>query len=202
MEGRKPRRPSPAMAVAVVALIFAMAGTGIAASRYLITSASQIKPSVRQQLRSEAVAAAALAKKGAHAVVARVRSTESVVTTSKPTEITVPVSGATWTQGAEELQTYGASVTFMVPSIAECPTNETVGEARATIYLDGHLVLQPGAISHSEQTTQTVQTPSLSLLWEPGTTTTHTLVVKAHDNCTGAHHFTVNAVSIDVMGAR
>jgi hypothetical protein len=38
-------------AIALVALVFAMTGTGIAASHYLITSPSQIKPSVLAKLR-------------------------------------------------------------------------------------------------------------------------------------------------------
>ena len=42
---------SPATAIAVVALFFSLAGTGIAASHYFITSVAQIKPSVVAQLR-------------------------------------------------------------------------------------------------------------------------------------------------------
>ena len=41
---------SPATVISCVALFFSLAGTGIAASRYLITSASQIKPTVRAAL--------------------------------------------------------------------------------------------------------------------------------------------------------
>jgi hypothetical protein len=44
------RRPSPATAIALLALFFALGGTAIAARHYLITSASQIKPSVLRQL--------------------------------------------------------------------------------------------------------------------------------------------------------
>lgn len=46
------RKPSPALIVALVALFFAVGGSALAAGRYLISSASQIKPSVVQQLRS------------------------------------------------------------------------------------------------------------------------------------------------------
>jgi hypothetical protein len=44
------RRISPATVIASVALFFSLAGTGIAASHFLITSTSQIKPSVRAAL--------------------------------------------------------------------------------------------------------------------------------------------------------
>ena len=44
-------RPSPAMLVACLALFVALGGTGLAASHYLITKTSQIKPSVLAQLR-------------------------------------------------------------------------------------------------------------------------------------------------------
>ena len=39
-------------AIALLALFFALTGTGIAASRYVITSTSQIKPSVLAKIRS------------------------------------------------------------------------------------------------------------------------------------------------------
>jgi hypothetical protein len=40
------RRPSPAVIIAIVALVMALGGSAVAASRYIITSTSQIKPSV------------------------------------------------------------------------------------------------------------------------------------------------------------
>ena len=45
------KRPSASMVVATVALGVTLAGTGYAASNYIITSTSQIKPSVVSQLR-------------------------------------------------------------------------------------------------------------------------------------------------------
>ncbi|MFI4977498.1 MAG: hypothetical protein ACHQC8_02290 [Solirubrobacterales bacterium] len=48
------RRPSPATAISLLALFFALGGTAIAAKHYLITSTSQIKPSVLKQLHGKA----------------------------------------------------------------------------------------------------------------------------------------------------
>ncbi|HEV7163712.1 MAG TPA: hypothetical protein VGN25_10705, partial [Solirubrobacteraceae bacterium] len=45
-----PHRPSPAAAVAALALFIALGGSAVAAQRYLITSTRQIKPSVLRTL--------------------------------------------------------------------------------------------------------------------------------------------------------
>jgi hypothetical protein len=45
------RRPSPAFAVAVLALLVALGGTAVAAKRYVITKSSQISPQVLASLR-------------------------------------------------------------------------------------------------------------------------------------------------------
>jgi hypothetical protein len=45
------RKPSPSMIVACLALFVALGGTGIAASRYVISSTAQIRPSVLKSLR-------------------------------------------------------------------------------------------------------------------------------------------------------
>jgi hypothetical protein len=47
------RRPSPGLAIAVVALFIALGGTAFAAKHYLITSTSQIKPTVLKKLRGK-----------------------------------------------------------------------------------------------------------------------------------------------------
>jgi Collagen triple helix repeat (20 copies) len=48
------RKPSPGVAIAVVALFFALGGSAIAAKHYLITSTKQIKPSVLKSLKGKA----------------------------------------------------------------------------------------------------------------------------------------------------
>ena len=46
-----PRKPSPAVVVAAVALFVALGGTAVAAHRFLITSTREIKPSVLRELK-------------------------------------------------------------------------------------------------------------------------------------------------------
>ncbi len=48
------RKLTPATVIAIVALVVALSGTAVAASRYIITSTSQIKPSVLHALREGA----------------------------------------------------------------------------------------------------------------------------------------------------
>ena len=55
------RKPTPATTIAIVALVVALSGTAVAASRYIITSTSQIKPSVLQALRGSVAAKGASA---------------------------------------------------------------------------------------------------------------------------------------------
>jgi len=47
------RRPSPATTIACIALFFSLAGTGLAAGKYLLTSTKQIKPSVLNSLKGK-----------------------------------------------------------------------------------------------------------------------------------------------------
>lgn len=47
------RKPSPAVAISLVALLFALGGTAIAAQQYIITSTKQIKPNVLRYLKGQ-----------------------------------------------------------------------------------------------------------------------------------------------------
>ncbi len=59
------RKPSPTSMVAVLALFFALAGTAIATNHYLITTTSQIKPSVLKKLKGYAGQSGAVGPQGA-----------------------------------------------------------------------------------------------------------------------------------------
>lgn len=146
------------MVVAIVALVFAMAGTGIAASRYLITSSSQIKPSVIQDIREGPVASAAAkenkpAAKGARALRAAAQLAGQPVptgrkvrgrarkrlalpaaeTSTEPTWKEVPLAGATWTQYPGEFNEMFGEITVERPTEAECPNSR----ADVQVTIDG-----------------------------------------------------------------
>lgn len=58
------KRPSPSLVISLLALFVSTAGTSYAATRYLITSVHQIKPSVVAQLRQHTFSTAATAVPG------------------------------------------------------------------------------------------------------------------------------------------
>jgi hypothetical protein len=59
------RKPTPAAVIAIVALVVALSGTAMAASHYIITSTSQIKPSVLRALHGSTGAKGTAAVAGA-----------------------------------------------------------------------------------------------------------------------------------------
>jgi hypothetical protein len=197
-------------AVAIVALVFAMTGTGIAASRYIITRASQIKPSARSELLSQAEAAA-VAKKGAHAVVARARFSGEALSVSSMEGASVPLSGAAWTQSFEEVdQLVSGGATVTAPGKAECPHGGGFpAQGQLQVYLDGHSVAGAGFGTGEGPRTFTTSLSfqgfngNMDQIYEPGTATKHTLEARMSDSCEGGtEHFVLRNLSMDVLGFR
>lgn len=195
-------------AIAIVALVFAMTGTGMAASRYVITSKSQIKPSVRRELRDEAARAAAtkLAASGAHAVRARVRTTGPLTTSNS--EVSDPVTGGTWTQTPEEVNFGFAQLVLYAPSSEQCsdgPGTGFPGTLVVKILVDGKTFGSEVASANSE--IQTIEQPLNGNLFEPGKSTPHTMSLQVSDSCglnggRAKEHFRVESVAIDVVGVK
>jgi hypothetical protein len=184
-------RPSPSGVIASLALFFALGGTAMAAHHYLLTSTSQIKPSVLKALKSAngtagakgaAGAAGPAGEKGSPGsggstgqqgpagasgtgVVARVRSATAVATTSTPeltpTFVSDPLAGATWTQHAGELNQLAGQVTITFPSEAACGSASPVA---VEILLDGRVVGGASA-SNAEEAEKTETVP---LGWAKG----------------------------------
>jgi hypothetical protein len=150
--------------------------------------------------------------------VARARSAESVTTPTEPTEAAVPLSGATWTQGADEVDQIIGQITYTIPATTECNIGPSGSGAavRYKVLLDGNeLTDEVGAENGIGPRTETVpifwskrrNNPQAALLYEPGQPTSHTLTVKGRDQCglnggPATKHFTINSVSIDVIGVR
>jgi hypothetical protein len=220
------RKPSPTTIIALAALFVALGGTAIAANRYIITSTSQIKPSVLKELRARATASfVKLAASGAHAVRARARSLGPIDSATEPSATSDPLSGGAWKQTPEELNQLLGEVTLTVPSRSEdAPTacNVGTGAGIATLHLkvllDGVFVGEAHAtnpLGHATGEPETVPIVWASYfgglpstwLFEPGAPTNHVLTAQAEDDCgvnggQATDHFTINSVSIDVVGLK
>jgi len=114
------RRPSPATIIASIALFFSLAGTGLAASKYLITSTKQIKPSVLSSLHGARGAAGAQGAPGAQGAQGPAGTAGAA-----------GAAGAAGTFTTSDLTTVtGTSTTILAnanaTSVATCPSGATV----------------------------------------------------------------------------
>jgi hypothetical protein len=188
------------MIVALIALVVALSGTAVAAGRYLITSTTQIKPSVRRDLRAEASATAVkIAKQGAHSVVARARFAGPISLTEEAQPVTL--TGNTWTQGAEEVDEIVGDVT--TTSAPPCGTLSL----QLSFFLDGIPTSGEVLLSHSQELgtfRSKISWPEklapLLVLDEPGASTKHTLTAEARETSCSA--MTLDSIRLDVIGAR
>ena len=111
------RRPSPATIIASVALFFSLAGTGLAASKYLITSTKQIKPSVIHALKGADGSRGPQGPAGA-------QGSQGAQGAQGPAGAagTFNASDVTTVSGASQNIDAGASANFA----AQCPAGDTV----------------------------------------------------------------------------
>jgi hypothetical protein len=149
-------------------------------------------------------------------VVDRARSVGPVTTVTEPGEAAVSLSGAMWTQGAEELNEFvPGQITVTTPNELTCLHKFASGSVTVNIFFDGSRVATASFSTHgTEERTETRHLPEFTnpegpfkWLYEPGKATSHTLTAMAKDNCgteggAGGGHFTINSVSIDVIGIR
>jgi hypothetical protein len=156
-------------------------------------------------------------------VVARVRSAGAVATASTtgstPSWSGDPLTGATWTQGPDELDQLVGQVVLTTAPEATCHASSSAVGADVQILLDGTPVADtsvasaPAAMSetipiswsrHGEFSFSSVSSSSLSL-FEPPALASHTLTAQVADDCgadggQGGGHFTIQSVRIDVLG--
>lgn len=201
-------------AIALTALVFAMTGTGIAASRYIITSTSQIKPSVLRELRSELAHAAEVkaARSGAHAVVDRPHVAAPFVLPESPEqhEAVFELAGSTWTQHVEELQGIVGG-DLRVTGSSEAGARECAVTLK--VRLDGKIIGRGGVDVAEDQTVSTSLTwgqyvelgeqPTKAVWWlaEAEVSARHQLEVTATSNCGGRQESVeIEALRLSVIG--
>jgi hypothetical protein len=160
--GRFRRHLSYANVVATMALVFAMSGGALAASHYLITKTSQIKPSVLKKLKGNVGHTGVTGATGATGaqgptgkegqpgspgasgttVVYRVRSVAPLQTATgseakaETAVLNDPLNG-TWTQAADEVDQIVGQVTFTAPAQTSCSENTSTSPVEVKILVDG-----------------------------------------------------------------
>jgi hypothetical protein len=201
--------------VAWLALFFALTGTGLAASRYIITNTSQIKPSVLRELRGSGLGAQAATgtPKGPKAIIHRIRGAGPYTTISEPGRPSVPLTNASWTQAPEQAEEIFGDATITSPSATGCRAEGGGNVAILEMLVDGS---NDGSIIAEAEPTESTGTYYFewsranarstegSTLWlaESGAATPHTVTARASDDCLNGGHFKIDSITIDVIGLR
>jgi len=205
------RHLSYANVVATMALVFAMSGGALAASHYLITKTSQIKPSVLKKLKGNIGHVGATGPSGPQGsvgkegqpgsagesgttVVYRVRSVGPIETATgseakaETAVLNDPLNG-TWTQAADEVEQILGQVTFTAPAQALCSEHTSPSPVEVKIQIDG---TSAGTFydygEAGKPTTAPIEfyngnsEPSWTL-FEPGTPATNSITAKVGDRC-------------------
>jgi hypothetical protein len=209
--GRLRRHLNYANVVATMALVFAMSGGALAASHYLITKSSQIKPSVLKKLKGNIGHTGATGATGAQGpvgkegqpgspgasgttVVYRVRAVASVQTAAgaeakgETAVLNDPLNG-TWTQAADEVDQIVGQVTFTAPSQAVCSESSSPSPVEVKIFINGtdagtfYDYGEPGKPTTAPIEFYNGNSEPSWTLFEPGVPTTDSITAKVGDRC-------------------
>jgi len=214
-------RPSPAIVVAFLALLIALGGTALAAKQYIITSTAQIKPSILRELERTHQRAHIASTEPAHLIVAHANAVGAVLAGPEATPVKDPLAGSTWTQGANELNQITGQATITAGPHCGGTEDAVTVEARVSgwagnTYQEGRrheAVLNTDSIGDGPsgpfnpgETRTFGLTPPQGLnvgswqLFQPGVSTSHSLTVWVFDRGCTEGHFTIDSVSLDVLG--
>jgi hypothetical protein len=143
------------------------------------------------------------------AIVARIRSTGAQATTQIATNY--PVTGASWTQAGNEVDTISGVVDVTVPPFVDCAlysqaVTSVIPPAivSVAVSVDGDLIGSYVTDSHGNSGQFDFSLPKL---FEPGSAVNHAVTVEIKDNCEAIppenlQHFTINSLALDVEAAR
>jgi hypothetical protein len=145
----------------------------------------------------------------------------SSTATSLPSWTGDALTGATWTQGSEELDQLVGQVILTTAPEGACHATSGSQGADVQVLLDGSPVADTSVASGSAGATQTVpiswsrhsefsfpsESRSTLSLFEPPAPSSHTLSARVADDCgadggQGGGHFTIQSISVDVLGVR
>lgn len=155
-------------------------------------------------LRSEDVADLGLRYEdlGSNSVVARIRSSGPPLSSGDGGEanpVTVPLTGNSWTQAANEIEVGFGEGSYTEP--AACGNN---GSLAVEMVIDG--VLTDNDFFNDADPGTTGTEPFLRsrpYLFEPGTATPHTAAIRIWDTCMNAgENYTLNEIKADIVGIR
>lgn len=238
-------KPSPAMVVALLALVVALGGSAFAAG-YVVTRSSQIKDGAvtGQDVKNGSLTGADVKSRSLVASdfkdsvrgpvgpqgpkgdkgdpgptgqlpstamltfrAARVVSSSSAQTISgtqaEPADFgaDLPVTGNTWTQLANETDSFAGTVAVTWPT--DCYSGGNFSGVYVNLLVDGEAVAGTGAeTSEHPGVTQTLDLYPGHEVFEPGKDTPRTLTVKIHDACDTGQHFTIGDLRMNVIGTR
>jgi hypothetical protein len=186
--------PSPAMAVACIALAVALSGTGYAVTQLprgsVGTAQLRNNAVISSKVKDRSLRARDFALGQLPAVVARARNVDPI-TTVGTNETNWPLRGNSWTQAANETNEFLAEVTV-------APAGCTTGSADLTIFLDGERLVGESFFDESG----TFRLNSRYRL-DPGAAVTHQLTARVQDSCSAANQdYAFSNLKINVLASR
>ena len=209
------RRPSPGTAFGFAALVIALGGAAFAAipdssgtihGCYLKSNGSlRVVESAGDCRSSERAVSWSAGSQPGSGIVARAASTGPVASSSSPDFLDpddgtpIPLTGATWTQHADETDQIYGEVEFTPPEA--CATPFGPGFLLVPFFIDGQQVGEAFSAALRDDTLR-IKTDFGRYVYEPGTSETRTLTAVALDTCRDGNHFTVDSVKVSVEGVR
>jgi hypothetical protein len=136
---------------------------------------------------------------GSNSVTARIRTTGPVQSDDggEANPVSIPLSGNSWTQGANETNVLFGEITYTEPPAC------TNGFVDIQYYLGGEMVLEESYNDDPGTTNTEPFARSRPFVFEPGAATPRTLELKVWDDCdTAGENYTIDSLALNVVAIR